>query len=278
MGTRPPAARATELERRLLEAHTGDRKLFVPYLTAGMPSPQRFVDLIAEVSTCADAIEVGIPFSDPIMDGPVIQAASTRALEVGISVDRCFDLIRDARRYAAVPIVAMTYYNPVHRLVRALSRIAEQLGVEVPPNIRQAGATGMIVPDLPYEESADLRAALAERGMALVQMIAPTTPLERAAVLARGSGGFVYAVSRLGVTGEQSSLGTSALAVVVRIRPHTRLPVLLGVGISNGEQAAGAAKVADGVIVGSAIMKRVLNGEPDRAAALAREIRRALDK
>jgi len=268
VGTRPPAARATDLERRLQEARTGDRKLFVAYLTAGLPSPQRFVDMIAEVSTCADAIEIGIPFSDPIMDGSVIQAASTRALEVGISVDRCFDLIRDARRYAAVPIVAMTYYNPVHRM--GTGAFAEAL--------HQAGATGMIVPDLPYEESADLRAALGERGMALVQMIAPTTPLERAAVLARGSGGFVYAVSRLGVTGEQSSLGTSALAVVVRIRPHTRLPVLLGVGISNGEQAAGAAKVADGVIVGSAIMKRVLNGEPDRAAALAREIRRALDK
>ncbi|HYR62751.1 MAG TPA: tryptophan synthase subunit alpha [Actinomycetota bacterium] len=267
MGTRPPAARETELERRLQEAHTGDRKLFVPYLTAGLPSPQRFVDLVAELGTCADAIEIGIPFSDPIMDGPVIQAASTRALQSGISVNRCFDLIRDARRYAKVPLVAMTYYNVVHRMGAAT--FAEAL--------RQAGATGMIVPDLPFEESAELRAALAERGMALVQMIAPTTPLERAAVLARGSGGFVYAVSRLGVTGEQATLGGAALAVVVRIRPHTRLPVLLGIGISNGEQAAAAAKVSDGVIIGSAIVKRVLDGDPDGAAALAREIRRALD-
>src|SRR5216683_2947466 len=248
MGTRPPPARETELERRLQEAHTGDRKLFVPYLTAGLPSPQRFVDLVAELGTCADAIEIGIPFSDPIMDGPVIQAASTRALRSGISVNRCFDLIRDARRYAKVPLVAMTYYNVVHRMGAAT-----------------------------FEESAELRAALAERGMALVQMIAPTTPLERAAVLARGSGGFVYAVSRLGVTGEQATLGGAALDVVVRIRPHTRLPVLLGIGISNGEQAAAAAKVADGVIIGSAIVKRVLDGDPDGAAALAREIRRALD-
>src|SRR5712692_5172555 len=251
MGTRPPAARETELERRLQEAHTGDRKLFVPYLTAGLPSPQRFVDLVAELGTCADAIEIGIPFSDPIMDGPVIQAASTRALQSGISVNRCFDLIRDARRYAKVPLVAMTYYNVVHRMGAAT--FAEAL--------RQAGATGMIVPDLPFEESAELRAA----------------PAERAAVLARGSGGFVYAVSRLGVTGEQATLGGAALAVVVRIRPHTRLPVLLGIGISNGEQAAAAAKVSDGVIIGSAIVKRVLDGDPDGAAALAREIRRALD-
>lgn len=264
---RPSAARATALERRLQEAHAGDRKLFVPYFTAGLPSPQRFVDLLAEVSGFADAIEVGIPFSDPIMDGPVIQAASTRALEAGITVERCFDLIRDARRYVGVPIVAMTYYNPVHRARPEL--FAESL--------HQAGATGMVVPDLPYEESAELRAALAERGMALIQMIAPTTPLERAALLARGSGGFVYAVSRLGVTGEQQSLGGAALSVVVRIRPHTRLPVLLGIGISNGGQAVAAAKVADGVIVGSAIMKRVLGEDPDMAAALAREIRRALD-
>jgi len=267
MGTRPAAADVTELERRLNEARAGGRRLFVPYLTAGLPSPQRFVDLLSELATCADAIEVGIPFSDPVMDGPVITAASTRALEAGIGVDRCFDLIRDARRYAGVPIVAMTYYNPVHRM--GVDAFTEAL--------HQAGASGMIVPDLPFEESAALRAEVAQRGMALVQMIAPTTPLERAAVLSRGSSGFVYAVSRLGVSGEQATLSGAALAVVVRIRPHTRLPVLLGIGISNGEQAAGAARVADGVIVGSAIMKRVLNGEPDGAAGLAREIRRALD-
>ena len=267
MGTRPAAADVTELERRLNEARAGGRRLFVPYLTAGLPSPQRFVDLLSELATCADAIEVGIPFSDPVMDGPVITAASTRALEAGIGVGRCFDLIRDARRYAGVPIVAMTYYNPVHRM--GVDAFTEAL--------HQAGASGMIVPDLPFEESAALRAEVAQRGMALVQMIAPTTPLERAAVLSRGSSGFVYAVSRLGVSGEQATLSGAALAVVVRIRPHTRLPVLLGIGISNGEQAAGAARVADGVIVGSAIMKRVLNGEPDGAAGLAREIRRALD-
>ena len=267
MGPRPPAARATELESRLVEAHAGDRKLLVPYLTAGLPSPQRFVDLIAEMSLHVDAIEVGVPFSDPIMDGPVIQAASTRALAGGISVDRCLDLIRDARRYAKVPLVAMTYYNPVHR--RGAESFVEAL--------RQAGVMGMIVPDLPYEESGELREALTQRGMALVQMIAPTTPLERAAMLARGSGGFVYAVSRLGVTGEQKSLGSSALGVVVRVRPHTRLPILLGIGISNGEQAAAGGRIADGVIVGSAMMRQVLKGKPEGAVALAREIRRALD-
>src|SRR6266702_1851766 len=179
MGTRPPSARATELETLLQTARAGDRKLFVPYLTAGLPSPQRFVDLVAELATVADAIEVGIPFSDPIMDGPVIQAASTRALEAGITLERCFELIRDARRYAEGPLVAMSYYNPVHRW-----------GVDAFTDaLQRAGGLGMIVPDLPYEESGDLLGAMAERGLAMVQMIAPTARLERAAVLARASGG-----------------------------------------------------------------------------------------
>ena len=280
MGPRPPAARATDLEERLQSARSspgaagggpptnaGGRKLFVPYLTAGLPTPQRFVDLIAELSGVADAIEVGVPFSDPVMDGPVIQAASTRALQAGISIERSFDLIRNARRYAEVPLVAMTYYNPVHKM--GVEAFAESL--------RQAGASGMIVPDLPFEESAELRAALAPRGMALVQLIAPTTSLERAAMLARGSSGFVYAVSRLGVTGEQQALSAAAMGLVVRIRPHTRLPVLLGVGISSGASAAAAARLADGVIVGSALVRRVLADDAAGVSSLAREIRRALD-
>ncbi|HWD07754.1 MAG TPA: tryptophan synthase subunit alpha [Actinomycetota bacterium] len=266
MAPRPPAAPATELESWLTEARAV-RKLFVPYLTAGLPSPQRFVDLVAEMSEQSDAIEIGVPFSDPIMDGPVIQAASTRALAGGISIDRCLDLIRDARRYSKVPLVAMTYYNPVHR--RGSEDFVEEM--------RQAGVIGMIVPDLPYEESGELRSALTPRGMALVQLIAPTTPLERAAMLARGSGGFIYAVSRMGVTGEQRSLGSTALGVVVRIRPHTRLPILLGIGISNGEQALAGTRIADGVIVGSAIMRQVLAGKPEGAVGLARDIRRALN-
>ncbi|MGH2717268.1 MAG: tryptophan synthase subunit alpha [Actinomycetota bacterium] len=266
MAPRPPAAPATELESRLTAARA-TRKLLVPYLTAGLPSPQRFVDLVAEISEQSDAIEIGVPFSDPIMDGPVIQAASTQALAGGISIDRCLDLIRDARRYSKVPLVAMTYYNPIHR------RGAE----EFVDAVRQAGVVGLIVPDLPYEESGELRSVLTPRAMALVQLVAPTTPLERAAMLARGSGGFVYAVSRLGVTGEQQSLGQAALGVVVRVRPHTRLPILLGIGISTGEQAAAGARIADGVIVGSAIMRQVLAGKPEAAVALARQMRRALN-
>ena len=249
------------LESRLRARRDAGRKLLIPYVTGGLGSG--WVDVVRAIADAgADAIEVGIPFSDPVMDGPVITAASTRALEAGIGVDRCFDLIRDARRYAGVPIVAMTYYNPVHRM--GVDAFTEAL--------HQAGASGMIVPDLPFEESAALRAEVAQRGMALVQMIAPTTPLERAAVLSRGSSGFVYAVSRLGVTGEQATLSGAALAVVVRIRPHTRLPVLLGIGISNGEQAAAAARVADGVIVGSAIVRLLEGADGDRLPKVAEAV------
>jgi tryptophan synthase alpha chain len=161
----------------------------------------------------------------------------------------------------------MTYYNPVHR------RGAEQFSAAV----EAVGAAGVIVPDLPHEESTMLTEALGARRLASVQLISPTTPPERTAMLAAASTGFVYAVSRLGVTGERRSLDQAARVVVGRIRPHTRLPVLLGIGISGGKQARTAASIADGVIVGSAVVRKVLDGDLEGVAALAHEIRSALD-
>jgi tryptophan synthase alpha chain len=243
------------------------RKVFVPYVTAGMPSPEAFVDMAAGLGQYADAIEVGVPFSDPIMDGPVIQEASTRALAAGVTVDRAIELGARAAAAAGVPVVFMTYYNPVHR------RGAERFAAEV----EASGAAGVIVPDLPYEESGPLARELGARGLAWVQLISPTTPPERTAVLAAASTGFVYAVSRLGVTGERAALDDAAKVVVGRIRPHTRLPILLGIGISGGEQARSAAAIADGVIVGSAVVRKVLDGDIAGVLSLAREIRSALD-
>jgi tryptophan synthase alpha chain len=253
----------TRLEERL---RGSGRKLFVPYVTAGMPSPDGFVEVAGALGQFADAIEVGIPFSDPIMDGPVIQEASTRALAAGITVDVALELGARAAAAAGVPIVFMTYFNPVHR------RGAERFAADVDA----VGGAGVIVPDLPHEESGPLAGALGARGLASVQLISPTTPPERTAVLARASTGFVYAVSRLGVTGERAALDESARVVVQRIRPHTRLPVLLGIGISGGEQARSAGAIADGVIVGSAVVRKVLDGDLEGVAALARDIRSAL--
>ncbi|MGH2707041.1 MAG: tryptophan synthase subunit alpha [Actinomycetota bacterium] len=256
------------LERHLGDLLAGGRKFFVPYLTAGLPSPEGFVDLAAELSEAADTLEVGIPFSDPIMDGPVIQEATTRALGAGITVERCFELIRQAVPHLSAPVVAMTYFNPVHHLGCDLFAKA----------LEEAGGAGVIVPDLPYEESGELAAALEVRGLAAVQMVAPTTPPERTATLSERSRGFVYAVSTLGVTGEREALDRLARVVVERIRPHTGLAVLLGIGISTGDQAHQAAEIADGVIVGSAIMKRILEDDATAALGLAREIRAALDR
>lgn len=243
------------------------RKLLVPYITCGLPTQDEFVATYERLSEYADAIEVGMAFSDPVMDGPVIQEASVRALEAGMSVGKCFELIARARRGSRVPAVVMTYFNLVHS--RGLERFADEA--------LHAGVSGLIVPDLPYEECAQLRTVLSERSMALVQLVSPTTSAERAATLAGSSSGWVYAVSRMGVTGEQQSLASAGAGVVARIKPHTDLPVLLGVGVSTPDQAAEACRVADGVIVGSAFLKRILGGNPKEGVELIANMRRSVD-
>lgn len=259
-------SRRFSLERALTERKSSGHKLFVPYLTAGLPSPQRFVDLVGTLASGADAVEVGIPFSDPVMDGPVIQEASSRALEAGMTGKASLALIKETVRHTGARIVAMTYYNPIHRMgTREFARAAAD-----------AGVTGVIVPDLPLEEGGPLREALTAARIALVQMTAPTTPSGRLAALASASQGFVYAVSRLGVTGEREDVHEAARALVERIRPHTGLPVLLGIGISTPDQAREAASVADGVVVGSALVKKVLGGDTSGAARLASEMRAAI--
>lgn len=255
------------LEERLRQRISSGKKVFVPYVTAGLPSPQRFVELIASLAPFSDAIEIGIPFSDPMMDGPIIQEASTRALGSGVTVSSSFEMMREALRHADVPLVPMTYFNPVYRA--GLEKFARMM--------HEGSAPGLIVPDLPFEEGRELSGLLAERGIALIQMIAPTTSHERTKLIASASHGWVYAVARLGVTGEQETLGESAKEVVNKIRPHTDVPILLGTGISTGEQAKLATQTADGVIVGSAMMKKVLADDLVGAAALAREFRRSLD-
>lgn len=244
------------------------RKLFVPYVTAGLPSPQAFVDLFSDLSWCADAIEIGIPYSDPVMDGPIIQQSSMKALKSGVTVHGCLQLIRQCLQHSSCPAVVMSYFNPIHRM--GLGDFVKELSF--------AGVGGLIVPDLPFEESGDLSRKLAKKKIAHIQMVAPTTSPERAAKLAKASTGWVYAVSRMGVTGEQQSLASVAGEVVDRVKAHARAPVLLGIGISNGEQAKDAAQYADGVIVGSAIVKKVLMGDLEGAVQLAQEIRLALDR
>jgi tryptophan synthase alpha chain len=256
-----------DLGAHLREKVQSGRKLVVPYLTCGLPTPQEFIDLYVSLGEFADAIEVGIPFSDPVMDGPVIQQAGARALEAGITVDGCLGLVKEALKRSSTPAVVMTYYNPVHSA--GLEAFAAKAAT--------AGVSGLIVPDLPFEECAELDRALKERELALIQMVSPTTPAERASMLAAASRGFVYAVSRMGVTGMQDSLAAAAAEVVDRARPFTDIPVLVGVGISSAELAVQACRVADGVIVGTAVVKRVLDDDLSGVVNLIRGMRDAVN-
>jgi tryptophan synthase alpha chain len=253
------------LEARLRAARGAGRNLLVPYVTGGLPGWERVVEAVADAG--ADAIEVGIPFSDPVMDGPTIQAASERALAAGATPQAIVDALGrlDA---GGVPSVVMTYYNTVHRAGH--ERFASSLAV--------AGVAGAIVPDLPLEEVGDWAAVADTTGVETILLAAPTASDERLARICARSRGWVYGVGLLGVTGERERLQRSALDIAARLKAVTDRPVLVGVGVSNPEQAAEVAAVADGVIVGSALVRRLLDGGgPDEAAAFVRELRTGLD-
>lgn len=254
----------TDLLDALQKARSLKRKLFVPYLVAGVPDELGFAAALHAVAPHADVVEVGIPYSDPLMDGPVIASAAERALRAGVSPRGALEL--GARAGAPVRRVVMTYYNPIHRVGEGdFCRRARRLGYE-----------GLIVPDVPLEESTGLRAAAAESGLAWIPLVAPTTRPDRARAIARTATGFVYAVSTLGVTGERAQLSDRAAAVVAMCREATDLPVLIGIGVSTPEQAREAASIADGAVVGSALVKRLLEQGPAAAGELARAIRDAL--
>lgn len=262
----PATARPGPLETALREARARGRKLLVPYLTGGLgPDWTDVLRAVAEAG--ADAIEVGIPFSDPMMDGPVIQEASLQALQRGTTPAAVVDAVGEAQ--LGVPIAVMTYYNLVVRAGHR--RMARSLAA--------AGIGAAIVPDLPLEELGPWATEADDAGVATVLLVAPSTPEERVARICARSRGFVYAVARMGVTGERVSLGPSTGDVVTRARAATDLPVCVGVGISTPAQAVEACRSADGVIVGSALVRRLLeHGGPDAARELVADLRAALDR
>lgn len=242
-----------ELEDHLREIRGRGAKILVPYVMAGVDD--QWLDTIAAVVDAgADAVEVGIPFSDPIMDGPVIQEASVRALARRTTPDSVLDGL--ARLSIGVPIVVMTYYNLA--LHAGVERFAHQLA--------RARVGGAILADLSFEEVGPWASAADESGVATVLLVAPSTGEERVERLCARSKGFVYAVARMGVTGEQAALSDAADSVVAKIRRATDTPVLIGVGVSTPEQAATACQAADGVIVGSALVRRILQGEGTEGA------------
>ncbi|MEY4632809.1 MAG: tryptophan synthase alpha chain, partial [Actinomycetota bacterium] len=242
----------------------GGGKCLVPYITGGYPG---WVDsLRACAANGADAIEVGLPFSDPVMDGPVIQASSQVALDGGATPVSILDEIRTLD--VGVPIVVMCYYNTVFHAGH--ERFAQ--------NLVAAGVSGAIIPDLPLEESGDWCAAADAAGVETVMLAAPTAPDERLPRVTDRARGFVYSVGLLGVTGERASLSATATALAARVKKVTDKPVLVGVGVSNAEQAVEASQVSDGVIMGAAVVRRMMEGGSEAVGAFIREVRTALDK
>jgi tryptophan synthase alpha chain len=253
------------LERRLRERRDGGGKLLVAYVTGGMGDD--WVEAVHAVADAgADAIEIGIPFSDPVMDGPTIQEASVRALARGTTPNSILASL--ARTEIGVPLAVMTYYNLVFRAGHR--RFADALV--------SSGVAGAIVPDLPLEEAGGWSEEADAAGVETVFLVAPSTPDERARRICERSKGFVYGVGLMGVTGERAELASTAREVAGRLRPMTDTPVCIGIGVSTPEQAAEVCAEADGVVVGSALVRRLLDGEgPKGAAAFVGALRAGID-
>lgn len=220
-------------------------KAFIGFLTGGDPSVEKSYDFILKmVEAGADLIEIGIPFSDPVAEGPVIQEANIRALSVGTDADALFDMVARVREKTAVPLVFLTYLNPVFKYgYEAFCTRCEQVGVD-----------GIIVPDLPFEEKGELDAAAKPHGVDVISLIAPTSE-QRIRTIAENASGFIYVVSSMGVTGMRSEIKTDLPSILQSVHAATNLPAAVGFGINTPEQAGKIAQIADGVIVGSAIVK-----------------------
>ncbi len=235
-------------------ANAAGRPALVGFMTAGFPTRERFRADLAAVASACDVVEIGVPFSDPMADGTTIQRASFAALANGVTLPWILEELRAAGRSSA-PVLLMSYLNPL--LAYGLERL--------PRDAAAAGVSGFIVPDLPNEESAELDAALAGAGLALVQMVTPVTPPERLERLCRSARGFVYAVTMTGTTGKSTEVPDDVLAYMDRVRGAAAVPVCAGFGIRSREQVRRFAPHVDGVVVGSALVEALERGDDVRA-------------
>ena len=253
------------LAARFAALREARRKALVVYITAGHPDPERSIDLMrAAESSGADVLEVGVPFSDPMADCPVIQESSRVALSHGVTFDRTLAMVAEAS--LTIPVVLFSYLNPVLAAGDdALDRAAA------------AGAHGVLLTDLPVGADPPLEARFASGPLAFVRLVAPTTPAARMAEIARHGSGFVYLISRLGVTGAREDLPPGLAETIERLRKAARLPICVGFGIATPAQARAVAALADGVVVGSAVV-RAAGESVDQAAALIRSLRTAIDE
>jgi len=243
----------------------GKRRALIPYLTAGFPTRDASREALQRVAAAgADFVEVGVPFSDPLADGPTIQRTTQAALEQGMTLAGVLTLIEDAA--LPVPVIIMTYLNPV--LAYGVDRFVT--------DAHTAGAAGVLLTDLPAGADPAVEATVTRSPLALIRLVAPTTDDARLAAALAGATGFVYLISRLGVTGARANVPADLEAQVRRVRAATRLPVAVGFGIGTPAQAAAAARYADGVVVGSALMDALTKGGVGAAEQLARELAAAV--
>lgn len=242
-------------------------KAFIPFITCGDPDLETTKAVVrAAVSSGADLIELGIPFSDPTAEGPVIQGANLRALSGGVTTDKIFDMVRELRKDVTVPMVFMTYANVVFSYdAEKFIKTCSEIGID-----------GLILPDIPYEEKEEFDPICKKYGVDLISLIAPTSH-DRIAMIAKEASGFIYIVSSLGVTGTRSEITTDISAMVELIRQNSSLPCAVGFGISTPQQAAKMASLSDGAIVGSAIIKLIAQYGKDAAAPVAAYVKEMKD-
>lgn len=258
----------SRIAARFAQLKKEGRAAFVPFVSAGDPDLETSFAILENLPAAgADVIELGMPFSDPMADGPAVQASSLRALKAGANMNRTLDMVRKFRRNdGATPVVLMGYYNPIHAYGTA--RFIRDAAA--------AGADGLIVVDLPPEEDEVLRLPALSHGLDLIRLVTPTTDEARLKTVLNGAGGFLYYVSIAGVTGTKSFDLAEVKAALSRIRKATVLPIAVGFGVKTPEQAAALAAIADGVVVGSAIVGHIAGQPKDRAAAEVLELARAL--
>jgi tryptophan synthase alpha chain len=262
------------LESALAQAKHENRAALITGTTAGCPTVSDGIAATrAMLTSGADIVEVGLPYSDPVLDGPIVQAASDIALRGGVRIADVIGTVREAYQATGKPVLVMSYWNPIDRY--GAERFSSELA--------EAGGAGCILPDLPVQESALWRESAARHDLATIFVAAPSTTDERLRELTAAGSGFIYASSLMGVTGVRESVSAAASSLVRRIRAITQLPVCVGIGISDAAQAAQVASFADGVIVASALIKAIL-GAPDAAAGVAAvaeltsRLRRACDE
>lgn len=265
MASESATTSSNSLDERFAALRAAGRKALVCYITAGHPSRDASIELMRGLEAAgADVLEVGVPFSDPLADGPVIQASSQIALDGGMTLAGALDVIAEAD--VGIPVVLFGYLNP---FLAAGDRLVQRL--------LDAGCAGVLVTDLPVGADPELETRFAESGLDFIRLVAPTTPPERIREIARHGSGFVYLISRLGVTGTRDELPTDLEQTIERVRAETSLPICVGFGVSTPAQAARVAALADGVVVGSALV-RAAGESVESALALAAALRRGIDE